>query len=276
MRFRIFFLLVTLFFVTMNVLLWRSEFTEAGRVSSPVPAERVWEKILTAPDNSRLAITHQGRKIGHCTWAPNLQEPLATGKYLTETPLPEGMVKRLQGYTLDLDGNVTFAGDLRVRFNFQWKFGTNQAVAELAASVKTREETWEVRSVVAKQTLRIQHEADGQRSTRVYRLANPRHLERLLSDLGLPVLPGTLAALGLDPASHSFSPAMLGLNWRASQDWLQVGQARFRVYRLEVNLLGQHRARVFVSPIGEILRMELPDQLHLDNDALEGLPETSP
>ena len=52
MRFRITFLIVTAFFVTMNVLLWRSEYGARGHQGSPLPSELVWEKVLTSPDNS--------------------------------------------------------------------------------------------------------------------------------------------------------------------------------------------------------------------------------
>ena len=46
MRFRIIFLIVTAFFVTMNVMLWRSEYGARGQFGAPVPAELVWEKVL--------------------------------------------------------------------------------------------------------------------------------------------------------------------------------------------------------------------------------------
>ena len=49
MRFRIYFLIVTAFFVTMNVLLWRSEYGARSYQGSSLPSELVWEKVLTSP-----------------------------------------------------------------------------------------------------------------------------------------------------------------------------------------------------------------------------------
>ena len=60
---RLTFIAITLFWVVMNILLWRSEFG-AGRAGSPVPVAAVWQKILTAPDNSSLTVIYKGRKIG--------------------------------------------------------------------------------------------------------------------------------------------------------------------------------------------------------------------
>ncbi len=44
-----------------------------------------------------------------------------------------------------------------------------------------------------------------------------------------------------------------------------------RVYRLEARLLGRFRAVILVSLEGEILRVELPDDIVLTNDVLTSL-----
>ena len=67
---RLLFWLITAFFITMNVLLWRSEFGGRSGSGSTVPLETVWHKMLIAPDNSRLEIRHHGKKIGYATWQP--------------------------------------------------------------------------------------------------------------------------------------------------------------------------------------------------------------
>ena len=56
MRSRLFFLGVTVFWLTMNVLLWRAQVAGHSPFGSALPAEAVWDKILTAPDNSNLDI----------------------------------------------------------------------------------------------------------------------------------------------------------------------------------------------------------------------------
>ena len=46
---RITFLAITMFWVVMNVLLWRTEYGVRGS-GIAVPVDLVWRKILTAPD----------------------------------------------------------------------------------------------------------------------------------------------------------------------------------------------------------------------------------
>ena len=58
---------------------------------------------------------------------------------------------------------------------------------------------------------------------------------------------------------------------QARYDKFRVGGDWMRVYRLQVRLLDRFQATIFVSPIGEILKIELFDQLVLMNDALATL-----
>ncbi len=81
---RLCFVLTAGFFLTMNVLLFRSEFGGGNKLGSAVPAEIVWQKVLTAPDNSTLEIRHHGVKIGLGRWMPAVGEDLATGRRLAE------------------------------------------------------------------------------------------------------------------------------------------------------------------------------------------------
>src|SRR6185295_17083119 len=117
MRYRVYLLLVTAFFITMNVLLWRSEFGGRGHLGAPIPAELVWEKVLTSPDNSFLEIRHHGVKIGRAQWAASIGEEVATGKVIPDELPPEGMVKTLTGYSINFDGTVSLDDLSRLRFD---------------------------------------------------------------------------------------------------------------------------------------------------------------
>jgi len=44
-----------------------------------------------------------------------------------------------------------------------------------------------------------------------------------------------------------------------------------RAYRLQTRLLDRFQALIFVSSVGEILRIELPDEIILVNDQLTNL-----
>src|SRR5437773_3244856 len=91
---RFYFPLIALFWVVMNVLLWRAEFGGGNEAASAVSTEVVWQKILTAPDDSTLEISLNGKRIGYCRWVANVGEELATGKISSEDYVPEGIDRK--------------------------------------------------------------------------------------------------------------------------------------------------------------------------------------
>jgi len=95
------------FWVTMNVLLWRAEYGKKAGLGTSVPARVVWQKILTSPDSSSLTIWRKGKKIGFCHWITSVSEDLSRVSS-TEEP-PEGMVREIVNYRLELGGNVILA-----------------------------------------------------------------------------------------------------------------------------------------------------------------------
>ena len=68
---RVYFPLIALFWIVMNTLLWRAEFGGGREFGSAVSPEVVWQKILTAPDDSTLEISLKEKKIGYCRWSAN-------------------------------------------------------------------------------------------------------------------------------------------------------------------------------------------------------------
>ena len=63
----------------------------------------------------------------------------------------------------------------------------------------------------------------------------------------------------------------LGLKWDAREDKLKIAGSFMRVFRLQTRLLDHFPAIIYVSRVGEILRVELPDEIVLGNDALLNL-----
>ncbi len=262
--------LTAAFFVTMNVLLVTSEFGGGSKLGNAVPAEIVWQKVLTAPDNSTLEIRHHGIKIGLGRWMPAVGEDLATGRRLAEGAPPEGMVRTLSNYTIDFEGNVALADSTRLRFSFDLKLSTNQVWQAFNLRLSARPALWEVHSLAAEQTVQfIADEGDG-RTQRTIKFADLQNPQKVLAELGNPSLPGIAATMGLGLPS---SPAAvsLGLAWEASNDWLEIGHTQMRVYRLQARLLDRFQAVILVSLEGEILRVELPDDVVLTNDVLTSL-----
>jgi hypothetical protein len=60
----------------------------------------------------------------------------------------------------------------------------------------------------------------------------------------------------------------LGLVWEARTDWIAIGHASVRAYRLRARLFDRYEVVVTVSPVGEILRVELPGEWTLVNEQL--------
>lgn len=272
---RVLIVVITAFFLVMNVLLWQWEIAGRNDLGSPVPVRAVWEKILTAPDFSSLEILHHGRKIGDCRLVPSIGEAQRTGRVMSDEPPPEGMVRRPINYVLDLTGSVLLdpatAGQ-RARFSFDLKLATNYAWQEFTLRLSLRPTDWTLRSVAAEEKLRFSADEGGTHSERVFAFADLRNPDKLLRELGGPLLPATLGALGFSmPSSSSVQNLSLGLKWEAHQDRLAIGNAKIRGYRLRARILDRYQIVLFVSSVGEILRVELPDEVVLRNEALNTL-----
>lgn len=256
------------FFLVMNVLLWRSEFAGHSDVGSPIPAELVWHRILTAPDDSALEITRGEEKIGYCRWIPNVGEARQTGRTLPENYEPDVLLQSLGGYTIDLEGNVLIE-NARVRFAFNLECGTNHTWRELTLNLTLRPQRLEIHASAAERSVRIKvsgGDVDLNRTFRFEELADPTQLAGAFDN---PMLPLVLGAIG--PAfSHlprDGAPSA-ALSWQASTDWLAIGRSRMRVNRMEARFFDRYKFVVVTSRVGEILRVELPGNIRLLNDAL--------
>jgi hypothetical protein len=269
---RILLLLVTAFWITMNVLLWRSEFRGDGELGAPVPIEAVWEKMLKAPDDSSLEIFHQQKKVGSCRWSANIGEELATGKQAVEE-LPEGMVKRLAGYTVDITDGYADLGEgmRRMRFSWSGRFTTNHAWQEFTLQLSQRPFSLELRAAADEDAIHLKTSDKDSSWERKLTFAELRDPEQLLREFAGPMPVGLLVgALTSSLGVQEFKGVSLGLQWEARHDWLRIGHAKLRVYRLHARLFDRHQLVVIVSRTGEVLRVQLPGEITLANTSLGG------
>lgn len=268
---RLAFWLIAIFWLTMGVLLWRAEFGGGAARGAAVPVNMVWQKILTAPDNSSLEIRQGTNRIGLCRWSANLGQEQATGARFIEDQ-PEGMVKTLSSYTLDLDGNFTQA-ELggRVRFGCALVLATNHAWQEFHLRLNLRPDAYAVHARAATEKIQLLIDDENGHSDTSYTFAELRNPQKLLREIGGPLLPATVAALGVPISTNQLSGLSAALQWEARQDWLQLGRTRLRAYRLRGHLLDRFEVVVYVSPVGEILRVELPGKILLVNEAVGNL-----
>lgn len=265
---RLGFWLIAVFWLTMGVLLWRSEFGGGASGGASVPVSMVWHKILTAPDNSTLEIRQGTNRIGLCRWSANLGQEQATGARLTEDQ-PEGMVRTLSNYTLDVDGNFTQA-ELggRVRFGCTLVLSTNHAWQEFHLRLNLRPDAYAVHAHAATESVRLVIDDENGHAVTRYTFAELRNPQKILKDLGGPLLPATITALGVPLSTNQTAALSSPIRWEAHQDWLLLGRTRLRTYRLNGHLFDRFEVVVHVSPVGEILRVELPGKIFLINEAV--------
>lgn len=271
---RLYFPLVVLFWAIMNVLLWRSEMSGNRDAGSPVPAAVVWDRIVTAPDNSSLEVRRDGQKVGYCRWIPVVGEAQAPERPDAPESGLEGRIRGAASYAISLDGNLRvpeFGHTLR--FSGQAELTGDQLWRQFSLRLNLRPGWIDVKGDFDAETVRFQVEGSEAPFERTYSFAELRQPDAVLASLGLPFagvlieqMSGVLG-MGTEPGR----PMTLGLDWQASTDWMRIGEARARVYRLRARLFDQYEAVVVVSRVGELLRIELPGGWLLINEALLNL-----
>jgi hypothetical protein len=268
-------ILVTLFWVTMNVLLWRSEFGPGKYAGSPVPPMVVWQKILTAPDNSSLNITHHGVKIGNCQWSAAVGPNGSASKLLLNDDPVDALQDRPLNYRIDVQGTVMVGNPaIPLGFALNLEFDTNHVWQEFRLRLNSRPNRMELRARASEGTIHVQADGEGGRIERVINLSDLLNPEALARDLDLPAGLSALellSAMGLQSRGHPNSPTSLGLAWQARNDWINIAHTAVRAYRVQAPLLDRFHVVVIVSRVGEILRVELPDEVVFVNDQLTTL-----
>jgi hypothetical protein len=257
--------LTALFWVTMNVLLWREEYGARDAGADAVPVDLVWKKILTAPDPSSLSIWQGEKRIGFAHWITAVGEEMAE---LEDAP-PEDVGDKVKSYQLKLDGNVMLPSeDLRLRFESSMKLSAEQAWQEFSLRVISRPMVWQINASAAEKNLRFQYEDGSRRFSRVLTMADLQNPQKLLNEFAGPAGFGLLSALGLPALNPKEASATPGMTWEARSTHLTIGHEPIRVYRLQTRLLDRFTLRIFVSRAGEILRVELPNGIILKHDQI--------
>jgi hypothetical protein len=268
---RITLLLSATFWLTMNYFLWRSEYGGPDHQGSPVPTEVVWRKILTSPDNSSLDILHHGKKVGYAQWAVSERSEPAGGSNDAGGPAASGRAGTPSGYRLSLEGSVApDTGVERIHLDLNVLLTADRKWQELDLRVNQRENVLAIRTRAAERIVHLSTENGGEKLERVLtfdELQNPR---ALADAFDVPV-PAELLAIPDWPsdAQAGVSP-LRALDWRAGSDRINIGHTSARAYRLQTRVLDRWQIVILVSPVGEILRVELPDEWVLASDETGG------
>ena len=255
-------LAITVFWVTMNVLLWRSEYGSHSD-DFPVPLVLVWNRILSAPEVSSLSVFQNHERMGYCELATGVGQQMATLD--EDRPPPEGFVAQA-GSRLHLTGNIG-VGDFTNRFKFdiRLQFDTKRQWQELAARITSRQAVMEVHSLATNQAVEIRVSSEGdvvERRLTFAELQNPGALLRAYAGPAADLLPGGFDLPGLGVAAGQ------SLQWEARRTRMRIGSQLVPVYRLQTGLLGRN-VTVDVSTLGEILRVDLAGEIEAQIDELE-------
>jgi hypothetical protein len=257
---RLIFFAIAAFWLTMNVLLWRAEYgSHSG--GTPVPVELVWRKILTAPDASSLNIYQNGDRTGYCELSTSVGREMAAMD--ADRPPPAGFVKRA-GYEIHLTGNVAL-GDFtnRLKFDGRLNFFSVREWREVNLKITLHQMVVEIHSLATNQTVHLKINGNGgvvEKDLTFAELQNPSALVRALAGNVAGPLFGAV-----DLPDSAATSAAQKLEWRARRTRIKIGAEAVPVYRIETSFLG-HDVLVDISPLGEILRVELPGNISVRID----------
>lgn len=244
------------FWVIMNVLLWQLEYGVRGG-DTEVPPALVWRKILTAPDASSLSIFQKDQRTGYCEISTGVGQQMAT--FDESRPPSEGLLPMLD-YQLHLAGNFSL-GDFtnRIKFEGRLRFNHFRKWKDFSFRITTHGAVIEVASLATNQTVHFKISSDGtallERNLTFAELEDPGAAIRLLGGNALGDFWGAL-----NPMEHLSAGKSQGLEWDAWRTRVKIGSEFVPIYRMQTTLLG-HQLVLDVSPVGEILRIDLPDDI---------------
>lgn len=282
-------LTVTVFWIGMNIALWRMEYGASKQGGSVIPMDLVWEKLLTAPDSSGLAVMYKGQRIGFFRWTPTVKESGPGGEVTGTQPYVEGMVKEQLGYILHLEGSLSMPGDDTTRIRLEWRLDLENEEdwnsVYFALDNRKLERGVELSMVNETEELELRFGGTKDRTSVTITREELQQPAKLLSKFGMgwaaPMIQGmTTTAVGAIAGQNmgeiksedvSRIPLSLALNWESRMDWREFGSSRVRVYRLTAQILEGEEISLVISRIGEIIEGKLPGGITFQNDQLLGL-----
>jgi hypothetical protein len=253
------------FWLGMNYLLWNTEYGGGKRAGSSIPVALVWEKMLKAPDSSALEIAHRDKKLGFLRWMPNISEELGTSETQPEEDPVEGRIQKTTGYSVDIEGSVVLVSiSNHLRGNVHIEFGRDFQWITFHVQAQLKSGSIELDSRAADRNLKLKFVSPGFTVEHTFTEAELQNPASLLESLELPaaLLPFIQPSPAV-PALHPANPA-----WQAFNDTIRYGHNTVHVYRLSAKLWDRFEISLIVSRAGEILRVELPNNLTLKNDIL--------
>ena len=267
---RLVFPVIFLFWITMSFLLWRAEYGDAGR-GSKVSLPVVIEKIFNAPDASNLQVFNNDQSIGFIRW-----EIIPDEVYFRGTNQPIGRVESIDGYTLSVDSRLQLEQlKSKVRLSLRTGLDADLNWQSLYATIGSRQDLWEFQSHVTNQVLKVKHKGslgEWERSASFEQFNDPIKMLNQFAGPTLGALIQKILPKDISVDSGKLKNQVdavsikLGLEWQAFNDFMRLGNTKVRIYRMEAKLPGERAIIIRVSRVGEILQVEFPGKLVIDNE----------
>lgn len=249
---RLTFLAITLFWLTMNVLLWRAEYGSHGG-ETPVPAGLVWRKILTASDVSSLSIFHNRERRGYCEFSTSIGQQMAA---LDDDKLPPAGLVANAGYQVQLAGKIAMGNFTnQVKFDGRVAFKNNREWKEFHFRISTPAIAVECYSQASNQLVHVKIRNDGETSEHDFSNADLHHPEVILRAFAGNVADSLSGMIELPGLPAAVAPS--AVVWDARRTRIKIGTELAPIYRLTTSLLG-NEVTLDVSTLGDILRLKLP------------------
>ncbi|MBG89327.1 MAG: hypothetical protein CMO80_20860 [Verrucomicrobiales bacterium] len=270
------FAIVTIFFVVMNYKLYQKDFKQTDTIGTPIPLEMVWNRMLRSPDESFLYMFQDKRRRGSLRWSAEAVEYDIEDEREKEY-LAEGMVRNPANYIVEIrSGHLLLGqGHGTVNFDMSANFSTNNQWHTFELGLHQKPIRLQFVANSTNETLRVSWLNDDHRTEHNFtfdELKDPSMVvTRLIGPLPLAQFAGGLLAgfgSGDNPHFNAMQLMKSGIKVEAFDDRLKIGHTSLRCYRVSVTLPDQRVANIYVSRIGEILRITLPDKIEIRNARL--------
>lgn len=250
-----------LFWAAMLGLLCWSEFGGQRHLGTGASVETVWNKILTCPDSSAMNVKIDGESIGYCQWKPEIIEGGVRSTGSDDVENLEGMIRQVLGYNIQMTSSFGFpdSGE-RFRIGASVDFSDEKQWERLKLEFRNNDQSLAVQTSAAEKEL--QWTTDGETFELTYdQLRDPT---KLFGRFGGPLAAMALSNVPFLPQGESTASLASSIKWKASYSWIKILNQRVRCYELSTRVFDS-QIKVFVSLVGEILRVELPSGIELIN-----------
>jgi|TARA_B100000959_G_scaffold272113_1_gene321074 hypothetical protein len=273
---RVILAILACFWAFMGYRLWQVEYAGKG-LGAAVDIEVVWNKILNAQDEAPLSIVSErngeAEALGWMMWSPTVTRG-DTDKY----PEVEGMVRTALGYSLNVDRGRIFGTEHAVDFNFSFHIGfgpdPERAWTNVRLNVRQQNETVDYNVRLDAQSTNTffslnMESIDTTNQTEIA-YADLRKPDKLvhagmeLAGVNPLITAGTTLAIRNLMGKTQLAKSMrFKFQWpkQAHYDLLPGVRTHIKVYRVDVPIVEDMLLKIYINPLGEILRVEIPDIL---------------